>query len=226
MNNIKLLIVLLSMLIPFACYAHAGMYDGFRSMMDVLYAVLKTIFVSQLVVFVLIRFNWLKTSKSIRKRLLFLAKRLCKNWYINLLAAWALSSFVLTPYIYVFSMAAFILAIIPFFIFGVLYWVVVFRKKMRKRWLSGMKAIYFYLIASIGQIVGFIVYFFAYIIMWYTHWESIGDFLRDLYCYRFYLGEDGGYLILKSMLELSVCFAIPYLLLITRKALKSYSQGL
>ena len=112
MNNIKLLIVLLSILIPIACFAHAGMYDGFRSMMDVLYAVLKTIFVLQLVVFVLIRFNWLKSSKIIRKRLLFLAKRLCKNWYINLFAAWVLSSFVLTPYIYVFSMAAFILAII------------------------------------------------------------------------------------------------------------------
>lgn len=216
--------IALSMIIPLICYAHAGMLDRYNDMMEVLFAVLKTIFVSQLVVFLLIRYSRLKSFKNIRKRLLFLAKKLCKNWRINLLAAWALSSFVLTPYIYVFCMGAFLLAIIPYFIIGVLYLFVVFRKKLRARWLSGLKALYFYLIATIGQIVGFIVYFFAYIIMRYSHWNSIGDYLRDFYCYRFHFDEDGGFFIIKGMLELSVCLAIPYILLVAINSFKNVKR--
>ena len=116
----KNVIGLNALFFPVVCYALAGFFERYREMMDVLYVVLKTIFVSQLVVFLLIRFNWLNTSKKIRMKLLLFAKRLCKNWYINLLAAWALSSFVLMSYIYVFSMGLFIYAIVPFFLFWVL----------------------------------------------------------------------------------------------------------
>ena len=151
---------------------------------------------------------------------MFLAKRLCKNWCINLLAAWSLSSFVLTPYIFVFCMGAFILAIIPFFILGVLYLVVVFRKKMRARLLSGLRALYFYLIASIGQIIVFIVLLLANIIMFYGPNNSFTNYIWDIYCYRVPLGNDGGYIIARSMLELSICLAIPYILIVAIKSFK------
>lgn len=223
----KVIIGQLVSFIPVACYALAGMMDRYLEMMEVLYAVLKTIFVSQLVVFLLISFNWLKSSKRIRKKLLFFAKRLCKNWCINLLAAWALSSFVLIPYIFVFCMGAFILAIIPFFILGVLYLVVVFRKKMRARLLSGLRALYFYLIASIGQILVFIVLFLANIIMLYGPINTFTNYLWDIYCYRVPLGNDGGYIIAKGIWDLSLFMAIPYLLLIlynTRNRRPIYSD--
>lgn len=55
MRKVLGLFVVLSV-IPLACYALAGMYDRYLEMMDVLFAVLKTIFVSQVVVFLLIKF--------------------------------------------------------------------------------------------------------------------------------------------------------------------------
>lgn len=163
--------------ITLACYAHAGMYDRYLEMMDVLFAVLKTIFVSQVLVFLLIKFCRFKIAKRIRMRLLLLSKRLCKNWWINIIAAWLLSSFVLTSYWYVFSEGLFILAIIPLFLFWLLYSVVVFRKKLRVRWLSGLKPIYFYLIASIGQLLVFVTMFIAEMIMLYGPRNEMNKYL-------------------------------------------------
>ena len=216
----KNVIGLNALFFPVVCYALAGFFERYREMMDVLYVVLKTIFVSQLVVFLLIRFNWLNTSKKIRMKLLLFAKRLCKNWYINLLAAWALSSFVLMSYIYVFSMGLFIYAIVPFFLFWVLYLVVVIRKKMRVRWLSGLKALYFYLIASIGQIVVFIALLLANVLMLYGPINTFTNYLWDIYCYRVPLGNDGGYILAKGIWDLSLFMAIPYLLLVFCNILK------
>jgi hypothetical protein len=209
--------------ITLACYAHAGMYDRYLEMMDVLYAVLKTIFVSQVLVFLLIKFCRFKIAKRIRMRLLLLSKRLCMNWWINIIAAWAFSSFVLTSYWYVFSEGLFILAIIPLFLFWLLYSVVVFRKKLRVRWLSGLKPIYFYLIASIGQLLVFVTMFIAEMIMLYGPRNEMNKYLWgvwDIYFYKappFYFGD---YFLAKGMLLLSAFLAIPYLLLATHKIFK------
>ena len=218
----KKIIVVLTVLfaIPLAGYAHAGFFDRYLEMMDVLYAVLKTIFVSQVLVFLFVRFSRFKITKRIRIRLLLLSKRLCKNWWINILAAWALSSFVLTSYWYVFIEGLFILAIFPLFIFWLLYMIVVFREKQRRRWLSGLKPIYFYLVASIGQLIVFAALFLTNMIMLYGPCNKITNYLWDVYCYRVPFGDDGGYLIAKGMLELSICLAIPYLLLVSYKAFK------
>ena len=203
--------------ITLACYAHAGFFDRYLELVDVLYAVLKTIFVSQVVVFLLIKFCRFKIAKRIRMRLLLLSKRLCKNQWVNLFAAWALSSFVLTSYWYVFSQGLFILAIMPFLLFWMLYSVVVFRKKLRVRWLSGLKAIYFYLIASIGQIIGLLIYFLPIIISWYIpecHYRPN----KYLLCGPPFIGVD--YIFANGMLFLSALLAIPYLLLATYRIVK------
>ena len=120
MKKIGIGLFLVSMFIPLACYAHAGMYDRYIDMVACVKAVLNTIFVSQIVVYLIIRF-----TKRNRMRLLLLAKRLCKNWWINLLAAWALSSFVLTFYWDVFCLEAFILGIIIIILFWCFYLFVV-----------------------------------------------------------------------------------------------------
>ena len=209
--------------IPLAGFAHAGFFDRYLEMMDVLYAVLKTIFVSQILVFLFIRFSKFKITKRIRMRLLLLSKRLCKNWWINILAAWALSSFVLTAYLYVFCMGLFILAIFPLFIFGIVYFVVVYREKLRKRWLCGLKPIYFYLIASIGQLFVFVVMFLVKMINLYGPYNKVTEYLWDLWSVFHYNAppfDDGDYILAKGMLELSICLAIPYLLLVSYKAFK------
>lgn len=201
--------------IPIVCHAHAGMFDRYLDMVACVKGVQNTIFVSQIVVYFIIRF-----TKRIRMRLLLLAKRLCKNWWINLLAAWALSSFILTSYLDVLCQEAFIGGVIIFFLFWCLYLFVVLRKKMRSRLLSGMKAIYFYLIASIGQIIGFSVYYIAYILKWYSPYYEYTGLLWDLLGYKLFICDDGGYILMKGMLDLTICLAIPFFVLVVNKAVR------
>ena len=218
----KKIIVVLTVLftIPLAGYAHAGFFDRYLELMDVLNAVLKTIFVTQLFVYLLIVVKWGNLSKRIRMKLLFLAKGLCKNQWINLFAAWLLSSFVLTPYVDVFCVSLWILGIIPLFLFGVIYWIIVFKKKQRKRWLSGLKAIYFYIITSIGQIMGFSIYYIAYILKWYVPSNEYCGIMWDFLGYKSYIGNEGGYILLEGMLELAICMAVPYLVLVVINAVR------
>lgn len=215
-------IILTSVLfsIPLVCYAFAGMFDRYLELMDVLNAVIKTIFVAQLVVYLLIVVKWGKISKRIRMELIFLAKGLCKNQWINLFAAWLLSSFVLTPYVDVFCVSLWILGIIPLFLFGVIYWIIVFKKKQRKIWLSGLKAIYFYIITSIGQIMGFSIYYIAYILKWYVPSNEYCGIMWDFLGYKSYIGNEGGYILLEGMLELAICMAVPYLVLVVINAVR------
>lgn len=220
MKKIILGVIMVMTMITLASHAHAGMYDRYLDMMACVKAVLNTILVSQIVIFFLIKFNWLKSSKHIRMRLLLLAKKSCKTWFVNILAAWALSSFVLTSYLDVFCLEAFIVGIIIFFLFWCFYLFVVLRKKMRRKLLSGIKAIYFYLIASIGQIIGFSVYYFAYLLKWYSPYYEYTGFLWDFLGYKTYIGDEGGYILLKGMLEMAICMAIPYLALAVMKAVK------
>ena len=107
MRKVLGLFVVLSV-IPLACYALAGMYDRYLEMMDGLFAVLKTIFVPQVLVSMPIMFFRFKIAKRIKMKLLLWSKRLRKNWWINIIAAWVLSSFVLTSYWYVFCYGLFI----------------------------------------------------------------------------------------------------------------------
>ena len=207
--------------VSLACYAHAGFYDHYLDMIDVLDAILKIIFVSQLAVYLLMR---LKCSKRIRLRILLWARRLRKNRWLNLFVAWILSSFVLTSYLYVFCFSLWFLAIIPFFLFGVIYLVIVFRKKQRVRWLSGLKAIYFYLITSIGQIVGLCIYYVAYILKWYGPYDEFFGFMWDFLGYKTYIGNEGGYVLLKGMLELTICMAIPFFVLVVLEAVRSVNR--
>ena len=215
MKKIKIGLLLFLLFIPLACHAHAGMYDRHLEMVASVKGVLNTICVSQIVVYRIIRF-----TKRIRMRLLLLAKRLCKNWWINLSAVWALSSFVLTSYWDVFCLEAFILGIFIIFLFWCFYLFVVIKKKMRMKLLSGMKAIYFYFIASIGQIIGFCVYYFAYTLKWYCPYNEYTDLLWDLLGYKLYRCDDGGYILLKWMLELAICLAIPFFWLVVIKAVR------
>ena len=201
--------------IPIVCHAHAGMYDRYLDMVVCVKSVLNTIFVSQIVVYLIIRF-----TKRIRMRLLLQAKMLCKNWWINLLAAWALSSFVLTSYLYVFCSSLWLLGIIPFLLFCVVYMVIVFRKNMRERLLTSLRAIYFYLIASIGQIIGFGVYYFAYTLKWYGPYYEYTGSLWDFLGYKTNIGDEGGYILLKGMMELALFMAIPYFVLVVNKAVR------
>lgn len=227
--HIGLFIALLG--IAAVCYAHAGMYDRYVDMMEVLYAIIKTIFAAQLVAYLVIVVKWSKWSLRIRMKLLFLAKRLCKNQWINIFAAWALSSFVLTSYWYVFCSAFWLMGIIPLVLFWCLYLIVVLRKEARIKLLSGVKAIYLYLITSIGQGVVFVL-LLSTEILWYIPVNEYTEPLMEFLCYTYRIysfrppfDENGIYFIAKEgMWQLTILLAIPYLLLLTCFALRSVAN--
>lgn len=207
-------------LIPIVCHAHAGMYDRYLELMNVLFALLKTIFLSQIVVFVFIKFSLSKFQKNIRLRLLLLAKRLCKNWWVNIIATWTISSFAISSYLYVFFMGAWLLAIVIFPIFWIIYLIIIAKSKTRERFFSGLRPIYYYLVASIGQIIVFIALFLINVIVLYGP-IYLSDYLWGVY--RFYsvpFGDDGGYILAKGMLEISICLAVPYLFLVLYRAIR------
>lgn len=212
----KSIVGLISVLfaIPLACYAVAGFLGRYLEMVDVIDAIFRIIFVSQISVFLLMR---LKCSMRIRLRILLWTRRLRKYRWLNLFVAWALSSFVLTSYWYVICFRFWILAIIPYFLFSVIYLVIVFKEKLRERWLSGLKAIYFYLIASIGQIIGLCIYYVAYILKWYSPYYEYTGFMWDFLGYKTYIGKEGDCVLLNGMFELAICMAIPFLVLAIMK---------
>ena len=225
----KVYIGLLTALLGIAaiCHAHSGMYDKYVKMMAVLFTIIETIFVAQLVVYLLIVFKWGKLSKRIRMKLLFFSKRLCKNQWVNLFAAWALSSFVSTSYLNVFCSAFGFKGIILLFLFWCLYLIVVLNKEMRIKLLSGVKAIYLYLIASIGQGLVFVL-LLSTEIMWYIpvneYTEPLMLFLRHTYRIYFFKppsDENGICVLAKDMWLLTILLAIPYLLLLICFALRS-----
>ena len=209
------------------CHADSGISGDFHKVMAVLFTIIETIFVVQLVVYLLIVFKWGKLFKRIRMKLLFFSKRLCKNQWVNLFAAWALSSFVLTSYLYVFCSGFWLMGIILLFLFWCLYLIVVLNKKTRIKLLSGVKAIYLYLIASIGQGLVFVL-LLSTEIMWYIpvneYTEHLIFFLRHtyrIYTFKPPFDENGICFLAKDMWLLTILLVIPYLLLLTCFELKS-----
>lgn len=220
MKKIVFGLLSIQIVIPLVCYAHAGMYDRYLELMGVLYVLLKTIFLSQIVVFLFVKFSMFRFQKNMRFRLLLIVKRLCKNWWINIMATWTISSFVISSYLYVFCMSAWLLAIVLFPIFWIIYFILIAKTNTRERLFSGLRPIYYYLVASIGQIIVFTVLLLVNAIMMFGPINSTTKYLWDHYCYRIPFGEDGGYILVKGMLEISLCLAIPYLLLAVKKTIK------
>ena len=79
-------------------YAHSGMYDRFLSRMVSVDAVVFTIFVIQVIGYLLLRYCNFTLIVNLRRKMLYLTKTLCHNRWINLLSGWVLSLFVFLPY--------------------------------------------------------------------------------------------------------------------------------
>ena len=69
-----------------------------------------------------------------------------------------LSSFVLSPYMTIIGEWLWLLGALILLVFWIFYFTIVIDEDKYKRWLSGIKALYFYLIASVGEIVGLVLY--------------------------------------------------------------------
>ncbi len=212
--NWKIIISIVLLIFPLTCLAYAGMYDRFLDTVDWVDSLFRIILIFQILIFLLVTTKWIKFTKHIRRKILLVSGRFTKNRWINLIAAWILSSFVLSIYISVFCIRLFIAALPFYTLFWIIYIVAVLWKGMRKRCLSGIRAIYYYIVLSIGQILGFTVYYLGLIIEWYSPWPDSSVLFNKILGFNYNPWFDAGYYLISGMFYMALLFAIPYLLLI------------
>jgi len=209
-------------------HAHAGMFDDYLRRMVSVDAVALTIAVAQIVCYLLIRSNWFRAIKRVRMRLLLFAKKLHCNGWLRLLAAWGLSSFALSPYIVIACNWLWILGILLFLVFWLFYLFLVLYGKTRRAILTGIKPLYLLLVASIGEIIGGIVYCAIYEMEWFRSITYYTDEEYALNDCKLYPTIDGIWDLWNEMKIVFFFFAIPYVILITIRVFKKRfcSQGL
>lgn len=221
-------LVLMSFVSVISVHAHAGMFDDYLRRMVSVDAVALTIAVAQIVCYLLIRSNWFRAIKRVRMRLLLFAKKLHCNGWLRLLAAWGLSSFALSPYIVIACNWLWILGILLFLVFWLFYLFLVLYGKTRRAILTGIKPLYLLLVASIGEIIGGIVYCAIYEMEWFRSITYYTDEEYALNDCKLYPTIDGIWDLWNEMKIVFFFFAILYVILITIRVFKKRfcSQGL
>ncbi len=200
---------------PSICMATAGFYESFLEMVDRIDSLFRIILICQIIIFLFVTSKRIKFTKHIRMKLLLAASRLTKKRWINIIAAWILSSFVLSVYVNVFCVRLW-LAALPFYaLFWIIYLVLVLWGNKRIKCLSGNRALYYYLVLSIGQILGFAVYYLGLIIEWYSPWPVYNIIYNKIFVVtHYYSWFDAGYYLLSGIFYMTILFAIPWLLLL------------
>jgi len=216
----KFLVILFLFSCSLMCLAHAGMFDDYLRRMVSVDAVVLTIAVAQIVCYLLIRSNWFKAIKRVRKSLLLFAKKLHRNGWLRLLAAWGLSSFALSPYIVIACNWLWILGILLFLVFWLFYLFLVLYGKTRRAILTGIKPLYLLLVASIGEIIGGIVYCTIYEMEWFRSITYYTDEEYALSDFKLFPTIDGVWDLWNEMKIIFFFFAIPYVLLIAIRVFK------
>lgn len=194
---------------PLVSYGHAGSYDRLLNTIVDIDAIVLTILVTQIVCFLLIRRDWFK---HYRMKILLVAKSMQKKWWVTPIAEWFLSSFVLSPYMTIVGEWLLLLGALVLLVFWILYFTVVISKDKYKRWISGVKAFYFYLIASVGEIVGLVIYCIFCETEWFKYLARFEDEEFGMITY-IYPNIYGIFYMLEDMAFSVAVLAIPYLLI-------------
>ena len=201
-------------IIPVAAFAHAGMFDRYLEKLVNIGSVVLTVIFMQVLCFLILRFCRCKLIASLRARLLLISKRLCRNWWLNILSAWMLSTFVLSTYLTIMVEWLIFLGLLLYLIFWICYCFIVFRKRIREKWMTGLRPIYYYIVASIGQFIGLITYSIVYSTDWF---RSITYYTDEEYAsngYRLFPEISGlEYLVIDAAV-LALPLAVPVLIII------------
>jgi hypothetical protein len=202
------------------CFAHAGMADRFIERIVSIDAIILTIVVTQIISFLLLGRNWYEPAKHLRLRLLLFVKKLCSKWWLNLLTAWALSSFVISPYVVIACDWLWLLGLLLFLLFWLFYFVVVLLGYTRKLFLTGIRPLYVFLVASIGEVVAEIAYCCIYKMEWFRSITYYTDEEYAMSDFKVYPTFEGLLYLGGDMLLVFFCFAVPYVLLIVILVIK------
>ena len=199
-------------LVGSSAYAHSGMYDRFLSRMVSVDAVVFSIFVMQVICYLLLRYCNITLIVNLRRKLLYLIKALCHNRWTNLLSGWILSSFVILPYWIVVAKWLFFLGLMLYVVFWLYYCFMVLSRERRERLMTGYKALYFYVITAISQLIGIVTYSVSYSTNWFRsipyyydeEYSMLGWVLYPKITGLQYLAEDAAILALPLTVPISL----------------------
>ncbi len=90
----------------------------------------------------------------------------------------------------------------------------------RIKFLSGICAIYYYLILSIGQILGCAIYYLGLMIEWYSYWPGSSVLFNKILGFKYNPWFDAGNYLISGMFYMAIFFAIPWLLLMIISVIK------
>lgn len=197
--------VILSFVSSMTVLAHAGMMDRWLERDTSVQATCLTVIAVQLLFTLL--FLVIFRKSIINKPFRFLADKLSGDKYVSCAAFWFLSAFTLTPYLFpiddsLFGLLGLLLTIINL--------IVILRKKKRAR-LTSAKNLYVCLHVAACQLIGYLVFIFAYKTEWFKKLFSYTD---DLYPgLTIYPKLDGFDYTVQYMCQLLAFFSLPYLII-------------
>lgn len=158
--------------------AHAGMFDSFLENMVSCRAMLIVIAIVHTALWLIIKLKATSNNKVVANyKAIFrnIIKWLYKNVYIRIPVAWIFSSMALGIYLDLLAEQIFFYGLLLILIVWILYTVIVIRKKWRRRFLTGYRAIYYYGQAIILQLIGIITYYVICDFPWFKDVFSYAD---------------------------------------------------
>lgn len=193
--------------------AHAGMYDRYLDMKISVEALVLVIAVCQLSAYLFLRYSKSQLACHYKKVILHIAKTVYRNLWLRWGMAWAISSFVCTPYVYGFSIELFFFAFIPMLIFLIYYCNWVWNKEKRRKRLTGIRPLSILLSVAFQQFLGYIVYALICETTWFHSLVFYTDEEYEMLDVKLYPGIEGFDYMAQGLLGIAFITAIPYVLL-------------
>ena len=138
--------------------AHAGMVDRYLDAKISIEALVLVMAVIQLSTFLFLKYSKAPVVRRYKRFIIRLAKRIFQKQWLRYGSAWALSSFVCTPYLCSFAIELAIFGFIPLLVFHVYNCFWFNNKEKRRKYLTGIRGLSKLLSASCQQTLGYLVY--------------------------------------------------------------------
>ena len=205
-------------------FAHAGSYDRYLDHMVSARAMLITVFVTHMTLFLSVKIfgKWLRGYKSFLCKIIRVVKR---NQILTMISSWLLCTIVYGTYTCLIADQIFLFGGFLTLIFVLIFPIFVWRKKLQKKFIFGFRPLYKYLQSSLFIIVGLALYYVLCQYDWYRECFAISDYVCDTLSINRYPQRNGFLTLANYIQEVAIGFLIPYLLLGIFRLCKKYYKG-
>lgn len=203
--------------------AHAGMADRYLDAKISIEALVLVIAVIQLSTFLFLKYCKARVVRRYKCIIIRLAKRIFKNQWLRYGSAWALSSFVCTPYLCGFAIELAFWGFIPLLVFHVYNCFWFNNKEKRRKYLSGIRGLAKLLSASCQQALGYLVYALICETDMFHRFVYYTDEEYEMLDLKLYPGIEGFEYMAEGFAIIATIASIPYILFFFSKVAKDSS---